>query len=454
MPGSSRRIERVQAAIPVHLEDGGEAVTRDLSPAGIFFVTEKEMAAGSSIRFTIEFENPGGNLYLDCGGEESLSRLRRRNRQDRRSGREDRGCRKDHRVPDGKAKRNTTTGGARMKRLTALICAVMGTMLALVPSVATAARGGNAGTTLAAYKTLDICQNLDGTWNYSGIVAVFNQGAVDTVGLNILDYIQNKAGNGPKFTNQYLMLNVTPTTDIVPGLTATGQVPAGTTDGTAVKFPYSFDGAPLPGTVRNDALVTILNHSNYVGTRFGPETKYTFVGSVPDCANDCVVPAPEGGPSFEGPRCDIPHCSGDPGAYPNCYRGCTLTLGYYGTSGGVDTPHLWPAPYSADDAFFLSGTTWGLVGFAGTNGYYILARQYVAAVLNGATEIVPPGVQSTIDQATAWFTSNPPSACDGNGSCGPQKDWAAVLDSYNNGIYPGDYYPESHCADGTYPPAP
>lgn len=68
MPGL-RRFERVQAAIPVHLEGGGEALSRDLSPGGIFFVTEERMQPGNAIHFTVEFDNPSGKLSLDCAGE-------------------------------------------------------------------------------------------------------------------------------------------------------------------------------------------------------------------------------------------------------------------------------------------------------------------------------------------------------------------------------------------------
>jgi hypothetical protein len=66
---SGRQFVRVEAEVPVHLAGGGEATTRDLSPGGVYFVTEKEMVRGNSIRFTVEFENPGGTLYLDCVGE-------------------------------------------------------------------------------------------------------------------------------------------------------------------------------------------------------------------------------------------------------------------------------------------------------------------------------------------------------------------------------------------------
>jgi hypothetical protein len=101
---------------------------------------------------------------------------------------------------------------------------------------------------------------------------------------------------------------------------------------------------------------------------------------------------------------------------------------------------VWPDPYSRDATFFLSGKTWQEVldTPAGGNGYYILAYQYIAAVLNiknGAA--VPEGVEETLNSAYDWFVSSGPSACTAGFPCGLQKDWAATLDLYNNGLYPG-----------------
>jgi hypothetical protein len=72
------------------------------------------------------------------------------------------------------------------------------------------------------------------------------------------------------------------------------------------------------------------------------------------------------------------------------------------------------------------------------NGYWILARQYVGAVLNQAKNgSAPPSVVSTLALAAAFFGSNVPSVCDGPGSCGDQKGWVAILDTYNGGLLPG-----------------
>lgn len=266
-------------------------------------------------------------------------------------------------------------------------------------SDAQAARQGVNATTLAGYKTLDICRVDEATWRYSGVISVWNTGALDTVGFTIDDFVESKTGN--KFAKAFDVF-----TSYQPG-----EIPAGTTLETATTFPYSVDAAPLAGTIRNNASLTILNHSNYVGTAFGPNPKATYAGELPP------------------PACE------DGG-------GCTYTQGYWGNKPDV----VWPEPYARDATFFLSGQTWQVVmdtPASASQGYYQLAHQYVAAVLNQASSAaVPSGVQTTLGLAAAWLGANGPSACTANGSCGLQKDWAATLDLFNNGVYPGG---PSHC---------
>jgi len=68
---------------------------------------------------------------------------------------------------------------------------------------------------------------------------------------------------------------------------------------------------------------------------------------------------------------------------------------------------------------------------------------YIAAVLNKANGAsVPGGVATTLDAAKDWLNLNMPQACTANGSCGPQKSWAKILDDYNNGKYPNG---PQHC---------
>ncbi len=267
---------------------------------------------------------------------------------------------------------------------------------------AAAAKSTNSGTTLAAVKTIDICSVDETTWRFSGEIAVWNQGAIDTVGLAITDCIQNKPGSG-QFKDVYC------TTTFDPVL---HEVAAGTVQATADVYKYSIDAAPLAGDIRNIARVTILNHSSSIGKAFGPEPKATWTGGTP------------------------PPCNEE--------KGCVFTQGYWANKPGVE----WPDGFSRDAAFFSSGQTWQQVMDTPVNvsqAYYQLAHQYIAAVLNQANGAsVPSGVQDILNQAENWLTNNAPSACTANGSCGTQKDWAAILDDYNNGLYPGG---PPHCGD-------
>lgn len=80
---------------------------------------------------------------------------------------------------------------------------------------------------------------------------------------------------------------------------------------------------------------------------------------------------------------------------------------------------MWPDPYSRD-AVFYSGQTWQQVmdtPVIVSQGYYQLAHQYIAAVLNNARGAsVPTGVQTTLGLAYGWLIANDPSACTANGS--------------------------------------
>ena len=69
MSAQKRRHQRVPSAIPFTLEDGSGAITRDLSPSGIYFETESEIAVGSELRFSLQFDNPSGDLMFHCVAE-------------------------------------------------------------------------------------------------------------------------------------------------------------------------------------------------------------------------------------------------------------------------------------------------------------------------------------------------------------------------------------------------
>jgi hypothetical protein len=282
--------------------------------------------------------------------------------------------------------------------------------------VAQATAAGKSGTTLSAYKTVDICELPDGNWRYSGEIAVWNEGAVDTQGFTITDCIQNKTVSG-QFADVYCVATFDPPLTLIP---------SGTTQLTALTTNYTIIGAPLLGDIRNSAQLTITNHSGSLGTPKGPNPKATWLGEVTACP-------------LEG----------------EC--GCTYTQGYWGSKPGV----VWPDGFDRNAPFYLSGLTWQQIldGSVGGNGYFILAHQYIAAVLNQANgACAPDGVQTTLTLATAWFNANtqgtekigtgpsaiPATGCYVAGSCGTQKDWGAILDDYNNGVYPGS---PGHCAE-------
>jgi hypothetical protein len=122
-----------------------------------------------------------------------------------------------------------------------------------------------------------------------------------------------------------------------------------------------------------------------------------------------------------------PDCPSTPGGG---MEGCTNSPGYWKTHS-----EEWPEGYSPDAKFFSSVQTWLQVLWTQPQGdaYYILAHQYIAAVLNvanGAT--APDSVQVAIDEATAYF----------EGKSSASRDevlaWKDMLAAFNEGgIGPG-----------------
>lgn len=109
--------------------------------------------------------------------------------------------------------------------------------------------------------------------------------------------------------------------------------------------------------------------------------------------------------------------------------------GYWGNKPGV----VWPKGYSRDAQFFRSGLTWQEVLDSPVRGdaYFILAHQYIAAVLNiGAGASAPNSLRSIVLAAGTWFATATPGTCV-KGARQLQRSWASVLDEYNNGDYPG-----------------
>jgi len=126
---------------------------------------------------------------------------------------------------------------------------------------------------------------------------------------------------------------------------------------------------------------------------------------------------------------------------------CTATLGFW-----KNHPELWDAagdnkPFLTTDTFFNSGQSYLTIlssPSAGGNAYIILAKQYIAAVLNtggGASGVA--SVDAAIAGAAAYFAGAPagiPNPVDPTRA--QLLGWASTLDQFNNGaIGPG------HCPD-------
>jgi hypothetical protein len=65
-----RASQRIQVEVPVYIGQE-EAVTRDVSWAGIYFTTDQSFSEGGDLNFSIDlsYALPGKPLKLDCQGE-------------------------------------------------------------------------------------------------------------------------------------------------------------------------------------------------------------------------------------------------------------------------------------------------------------------------------------------------------------------------------------------------
>lgn len=249
----------------------------------------------------------------------------------------------------------------------------------------------------AAISTLDVCQDTaSGHWLYSGVVAVSSASLRDSSVLGIDFHIENK----------------TSSLGYVDALRANRLADDPASTGPARVARFAIAAPPLLlGSLRNSVQVDI--HEPLAPTRAPLRLAAQFEVATAICG--CPKPT-----------------------------GCTRTQGYWKSKPGV----LWRAPYSRTAMFFSSALTWQQVLETppkGGNGYLILAHQYIAAVLNRASGAsAPAGVQSVIDSARTYFQSGTTPASCGGSACETQKSWAGILDTYNNGQYPGA---PAHCPD-------
>jgi hypothetical protein len=245
----------------------------------------------------------------------------------------------------------------------------------------------------AVTSTLDVCQDATtGNYRYSGVVAIAGK---DVPAGSAVDYrIQNSvSAAGYK---DVLRLPKVPGTEKGIVDPASG----------ATVFMFAGDAAPLTlGSLRNTSTVRFADQAGTLATSIG--TAYT--------AQVCGCPV----------------------------VGCTHTQGYWSNKPGV----VWRAPYDRNAPFYSSGLSWQMLFDTPPRGnaYIILAHQFMAAALTKSTVAsMPPGVQSAYFDAAAWFASGVTLGTCGQGACALQKAWAATLDTYNNGVYPGG---PAHCPD-------
>jgi len=134
----------------------------------------------------------------------------------------------------------------------------------------------------------------------------------------------------------------------------------------------------------------------------------------------------------------------------HCDGGCTLTQGYwkthsiYGPAPKADP--TWATVGGPDASFFGTSASWYQVFNTPPKGnaYYVLAHQYMAAVLNdNAGTSTTPAVDAAMTWAFDAFTANPnPASAFWVTNKATATGYAATLDSYNNGLIgPG------HCGD-------
>lgn len=250
----------------------------------------------------------------------------------------------------------------------------------------------HAQTPAAASKslaTLDVCENAaTGKWVYSGVVSLAGAAARGTAAK--VDYsVQNRV-YGTDYRTSY----------------RAAAVPLSATSPQVFGFTMEAPALTL-GTMRGSATVQLVDPAN-------PGKVSTFEVVAPQTVCGCEV-----------------------------IKGCVRTQGYWGNKPGV----IWPAPYSRDALFFASGLTSQQILDAPVrgSGYMILAKQYLAAVLNYASGAsAPPSIIAAINDASAFFSSGTTPASCGPGECEAQKTLAGILDTYNNGLYPGA---PKHCPE-------
>lgn len=113
--------------------------------------------------------------------------------------------------------------------------------------------------------------------------------------------------------------------------------------------------------------------------------------------------------------------------------GCTRTQGYWKNHAN------WPCPYTPDG--YICGKTKitlfeGLTTPPDGNPYWILAQQYVPALLNKTSNLgnIPPEIQALIDEARLFFLGRDPDSPLDDALRARVLEIARLLDEFNNGL--------------------
>lgn len=270
------------------------------------------------------------------------------------------------------------------------VSAVLALGLALVLPHGTAAAQSKRAAP-AVESTFDVCEDsTTGNWRYSGVVSTLGTGDDDGPGMAVDYWVQNKT-SGDGYRSIYKAKKG-----------GNGRYPLRSGDARVVSFAVEAPALTL-GTLRSEVRVQD-GESNSAQL-----LRQEFTRAVCGCAP----------------------------------TGCVRTQGYWSNKPDV----VWPNSWYREMNFYSSGLTWQQLYDQPVRGnaYIMLAHQFMTVVLNrNAGASAPLGVQDIVAKARDWFASGTTLNTCGKGECNEQKNWAAILDIYNNGNYPGA---PKHCPD-------
>lgn len=215
--------------------------------------------------------------------------------------------------------------------------------------------------------------------------------------------------------------------------------------GTSATFTYSVASGPAQSISLADGQCAVLANTRTLGkgtiqvTATETADPTIVLDSIVATTNSVLNPVGVRGAPITGTNTYAGMFNGDRGTLVEFYNspappppppplGCTYTHGYW-----KNHTSAWPTPYSSSATFYTSGQSWVTVLKTPVKGnaYYILAYQYIAAVLNGANGAsAPDNVQQTMAASLAYFTN--PTA---NPLTKSQlTTMGGLLDQYNNGL--------------------